>query len=165
MSNQIVDLLNPFEFSAVQYVCVWAAKCVGVVVFDQFCLGLEKVWSRGKELGSRGKKLHLAHKARFQFGISDYAFLAINSLLELTFILNLTQLVFTSQNFVWKVGDATVLNTLGATFLVFVVDDCIYALWHRFMHWGPIYPLCHQHHHRQKFPGSFFYGRWPKWTV
>lgn len=153
MSNQVVDLLNPFGFSATQYTCVWATKCVGVLVFDQLCLGLEKFWSGGKELGSRRKKHHLAHKARFQFGFSDHVFLAINSLLDLIFILNLTHLVVTSPNFVWELGDATVLNTLGAAFLVFVVDDSIYALWHRFMHWGPIYPLCHQHHHRQKFPG------------
>ena len=49
-------------------------------------------------------------------------------------------------------GSPTLLDTLPALVLMFVVDDLVYAPLHRFMHWRPVYWLVHKHHHKQTHP-------------
>jgi sterol desaturase/sphingolipid hydroxylase (fatty acid hydroxylase superfamily) len=44
------------------------------------------------------------------------------------------------------------INTLVASVLLFVLDDFLYNLAHRFMHWRPVYPWIHKIHHRQYLP-------------
>lgn len=36
--------------------------------------------------------------------------------------------------------------------LLFIIYDFPYTLFHWFLHWKPIYPLIHKHHHRQMSP-------------
>lgn len=36
--------------------------------------------------------------------------------------------------------------------LLFIIYDLPYTLFHWFLHWKPIYPLVHKHHHRQMSP-------------
>lgn len=78
------------------------------------------------------------------------------------FIFNLFYLGATSNGIVrkWEFGGwdftshtgLTFWNTIVASVFLVLIDDAIYAPAHRFLHWKPIYPLVHKHHHRQKFP-------------
>lgn len=52
---------------------------------------------------------------------------------------------------------ATWTNMLVAPVALFVLDDLLYNLAHRFMHWRPVYPYVHKIHHRQTMPQN---GYW-----
>jgi sterol desaturase/sphingolipid hydroxylase (fatty acid hydroxylase superfamily) len=46
----------------------------------------------------------------------------------------------------------TWVNMLAPIPLSFVVYDLMYAPFHRLLHWQPIYPYIHKHHHRHLAP-------------
>jgi hypothetical protein len=43
-------------------------------------------------------------------------------------------------------------NMIAPLILSFLVYDAMYAPFHRFLHWQPIYPYIHKHHHRHLAP-------------
>ena len=62
------------------------------------------------------------------------------------------QFVWESPLVSWDTSATTIALAPLSLFLIFALDDLIYAPTHRFMHWGPVYWIIHKHHHKQKFP-------------
>jgi len=129
----------------------------------------------GKMLGSRDTETFLNNKAKNQLHTIDYVYLFINSFIEMIFMFQLVHLAINNSNIAygwhWNLtgvaddavaeqvasptGNTTglnVYNTLVASIFLILFDDAVYAPAHRLMHWKPLYPLIHKHHHRQKFP-------------
>lgn len=116
----------------------------------------------GKLLGSRTTETYYQNKAKNQLHTIDYFYVFINSFIEMVFIFNLfffgansADVVYSFDFGGWDVASRsgyTIWNTLVASVFLILLDDAIYAPAHRFLHWKPIYPLVHKHHHRQKFP-------------
>lgn len=88
----------------------------------------------------------------FTFEMIDIVYLVFNSFLEFTFIMNLAHFAISSGKIVHGWDQLTILNTLVAFFCLPMVNDMLYAPAHRFMHWKPVYPWVHKHHHRQYLP-------------
>ena len=84
----------------------------------------------------------------------DFFYLSVNQVIEYVFMLNVIDFVLTSPGnvVVSAFKDVGLVNTLLALYLLFVVDDLIYAPAHLLMHWAPLYPYIHKHHHRQIVP-------------
>ena len=100
----------------------------------------------------------------------DYLYLSINQVIEYIFALNVIMFTFATANdevvdgnitsssissstlVPWSFHGATLLNTFVALYLLFVIDDLLYAPTHYFMHWKVVYPYIHKHHHRQILP-------------
>jgi sterol desaturase/sphingolipid hydroxylase (fatty acid hydroxylase superfamily) len=80
----------------------------------------------------------------------DYFFLFLNTFIETTFVMNLFHYVLfeapTSMN------ELTMLNSVGAIYLCFLIDDAIYYVGHRTLHLPFIYPYVHKHHHINPYP-------------
>merc|ERR1719181_780634 len=57
-----------------------------------------------------------------------------------------------SPDVLWKLEQATLLNTLLPLPPFFVVYDAFYAPFHRALHHGAIYAYVHKHPHRQVVP-------------
>jgi sterol desaturase/sphingolipid hydroxylase (fatty acid hydroxylase superfamily) len=82
----------------------------------------------------------------------DFLYLSINQVIEYVFMLNVIQFSLQHTHVYWSVSDVSPLNTVLGLYLLFVVDDLLYAPSHYFMHWKYIYPYIHKHHHRQILP-------------
>jgi sterol desaturase/sphingolipid hydroxylase (fatty acid hydroxylase superfamily) len=52
----------------------------------------------------------------------------------------------------WQLAELSLANSCAAVFLLFTLDDMLYAPTHRLMHWRPLYKYVHKHHHRQNMP-------------
>lgn len=52
----------------------------------------------------------------------------------------------------WGLSDFGLLNTVPALYLMFAVDDLLYAPSHYIMHRQKLYGYIHKHHHRQWLP-------------
>jgi len=82
----------------------------------------------------------------------DFSFLALNSVIEFTYLTNLAYFALHSPYVALSWRSLSLPNTVCAFFLLFAVNDFFYALAHRFMHWSVVYPFVHKHHHRQVLP-------------
>jgi sterol desaturase/sphingolipid hydroxylase (fatty acid hydroxylase superfamily) len=82
----------------------------------------------------------------------SFVYLVINAADEWIFVQNLTHFIWHSDAVPKTLGGLNPLNTAAALYLMFLVLDFFYAPAHRFLHWGPVYPYIHKHHHRQRFP-------------
>jgi len=82
----------------------------------------------------------------------DFTFLALNSVIEFTYVTNLAYFALYSSRVDVPWNSLSFLNSVCAFYLMFVVNDLFYALGHRFMHWTAFYPYVHKHHHRQILP-------------
>eukprot|EP00461_Guttulinopsis_vulgaris_P000097 UN00097 len=52
----------------------------------------------------------------------------------------------------WRLEEMTIFNCIIAIPLLFIVYDLPYSLFHRFLHWKPVYGYVHKHHHKQRAP-------------
>lgn len=115
-----------------------------------------------------------AGKRRFELDAWDYFHITVNKLQTPPFLLVLFRFLFSSLDMAadgaklnqahtaflglhsrhvsTAPGDMTLLNTLIAIPLQFIVYDAGYSIFHRFLHWAPVYPWIHKHHHRQVAP-------------
>lgn len=56
----------------------------------------------------------------------------------------------------WRLEDAGLFNTVLVVPLMLIIADFYYYFFHRLLHWRPIYPYVHKHHHRQALPHRGF---------
>jgi len=77
---------------------------------------------------------------------SDAACLAVNSALETAFVV-------WAARWAGSLPRATPLSPVGAI-LLFLLDDALYAPFHRLLHSKALYPLIHARHHRAVRPGG-----------
>jgi nucleoside-diphosphate-sugar epimerase/sterol desaturase/sphingolipid hydroxylase (fatty acid hydroxylase superfamily) len=52
----------------------------------------------------------------------------------------------------WNLNEMTIFNTILAIPLLFIAYDLPYSIFHRFLHWKPVYGYVHKHHHKQRAP-------------
>jgi len=142
-------LTNPLALGPALYAAGWVVKNASLSAIDHLVMAcLERRYGDRKmpyrpNTGAVGLKYLEA---------IDYAFLAMNSVIEFIFACHVAHLVITSPHMAWHPRELGVLNTVPALYLVFAVDDAFYAPTHLLMHRGWFYPYVHKHHHRQNLP-------------
>ena len=84
----------------------------------------------------------------------DYVFLAFNKCITSVFMVHFIRHMASSEC-VQGLANASLLNSIAPLPLMFVAYDFFYSPFHRFMHWKPVYPFVHKHHHRFVAVSSF----------
>jgi nucleoside-diphosphate-sugar epimerase/sterol desaturase/sphingolipid hydroxylase (fatty acid hydroxylase superfamily) len=79
--------------------------------------------------------------------IYDFSFILINKLVTLPFVYHAYLYLRSSP-----LPPATALTVLAPVLPLFLAYDLLYAPFHYFLHWAPVYPYIHKHHHRQVAP-------------
>jgi sterol desaturase/sphingolipid hydroxylase (fatty acid hydroxylase superfamily) len=147
------QLLNPLGFA---HGSTWGAllvcKSAALALLDAVVVALVRAACRPAGLPFREARPNVKGLAALE-GI-DYFYLAVNQVIEFVFMLHVIRFVLASPGgmVVSALGGMGPLNTVVALYLLFVVDDLIYAPAHLLMHWAPLYPYIHKHHHRQIVP-------------
>lgn len=141
--------LNPFSLSFPQWLLAFVTKTGLLCLLDFLIHAVLRVINPPKML-FRIENPNVKGLAILEW--IDLSFLAMNSVIEFTYLSNLAYFAMNSSlvDMTWR--SLSILNTVCAFFLLFVVSDFFYALAHRWMHWTPVYPFIHKHHHRQILP-------------
>ena len=84
-----------------------------------------------------------------ELGRTDKAYMLVNSVIEFVFTQHFILFAMHSPLVQRNFSQLGLLNTIPALFLLFAMDDFFYAPCHMVMHWRPLYPLIHKHHHKQ----------------
>lgn len=146
MGDALKETTNPLDLSASQWLGGWALRFGAVFVYDLLLEGVTKRCF--KKMPSRLAGMASGVEVR----TFDKMMLGMNSFIEVMFIYNLLWVLFLSPDLTYGTTTLGVLNTVVASFALFVIDDLLYNLAHRFLHWRPIYPYIHKIHHRQYLP-------------
>lgn len=149
----VLRLVNPLGFElGSTWLVLLLAKIVALALLDALVVGLVQMCLRPEGLQFRKDRPKVTGLAALEF--VDYFYLSINQGIEYVFMLNVIHFVLASPSSMVTSSpqDLGVLNTVVALYLLFVVDDLIYAPAHLLMHWAPLYPYVHKHHHRQIVP-------------
>merc|ERR1719174_1670058 len=96
--------------------------------------------------------LHTELKSKHIMESIDKIYLAINSVLEYSFLMHILNIGMGATYVQRGWEHASFSNTVCAMLLFPIVNDLLYAPAHRFLHWPPIYPWIHKHHHREYVP-------------
>lgn len=146
----LLSLLNPWQLNTKHYLLGYVAMRLGLL------LGLDAALLKFAQAANTQKMPSRTHptKKPYQHPIDnrDRAYLALNSIIEYLFALNLTHLVVHSSLVATSIADLNALNSVGALWLLLVFDDMLYAPAHRIMHVPALYKYVHKHHHRNTFP-------------
>ncbi len=159
ISKSDIDyILNPFNFNYINYFIFYIIKFLALMLLDKI---IESVITYKKP-----NKLPYRINYPNQIGLKklefvDYTFLFINSFIEYIFVLHIIQLIFFSssnnnniiinnlQELSWK--SILIKQPIGLIGL-FVLDDFMYSICHRILHFDLVYAYIHKHHHRQSLP-------------
>jgi sterol desaturase/sphingolipid hydroxylase (fatty acid hydroxylase superfamily) len=79
-------------------------------------------------------------------------FMTINAVHEWIFVQRLCHFIWHSPAVPLELSEISLINTVGALWVMFIVLDTCYAPCHHVLHMPRVYPLIHKHHHRQHFP-------------
>lgn len=149
--QRMYDWMNPFELKSQTWFMWYVLKCCGIALLD---LLVEKV-----VLLSKPKLLEFRVQFPKVVGLPalewiDFFYLSINSVIEFVFTSHVCYMILAanSPNVSYRWNELTILNTLPALWLIFIVDDFIYAFGHYTLHQKWLYPYIHKHHHRQTVP-------------
>jgi len=144
----LAAIANPFELTTSQWFIGWLGRFAAVSIFD---LALERftktIWPL---MPSRLAGMSSGHK----INSIDRVCLLTNTLIELVFLYQIAHLVAVDPKGLLGRGieSLRLTNTIFGAFCLFILDDLLYNLAHRFLHWRPIYPYIHKIHHRQFLP-------------
>lgn len=140
---------NPWELPAAYWVFGFFAIRGAIGVYDHLVIGIVETLKLAK-LPTRAED---APPVRYVgLDATSVVFLIVNALQEWIFVQNLCHYIWHSPAVAKEFAGVTLLNTIGALWFMFIVLDLCYAPMHRFLHWRPVYPYIHKHHHRQIFP-------------
>jgi sterol desaturase/sphingolipid hydroxylase (fatty acid hydroxylase superfamily) len=140
---------NPWELPALHWGVGFLAVRGAIGMYDHLVVGFVEL-SKQAKLPTRtidGPPVRYVG-----LDATSVAFLFVNALQEWVFVQNLCFFIWHSPAVPKSLADVGFLNTGAALWLMFVVLDVCYAPMHRFLHWRPVYPYIHKHHHRQIFP-------------
>jgi len=87
----------------------------------------------------------------------SYVFMFLNSFNEWIFVQRLCFFLWHDDSVAKSLSELNIWNTVFALAVIFIVNDIFYAPSHHLMHKPFLYPLIHQHHHRQIFPTNGYY--------
>lgn len=143
-----LEILNPWDLTALQWVVGFVLIRGAIAFYDHLVDGIVRA-SNWPKLPTR-----TTGKPVYYVGLRpiDMCYLGVNAVNEFVFVNNLTHYIWHSPAVPKLLGEISILNTLVSLYLMFVVLDMFYAPAHRFLHWAPVYPYIHKHHHRQVFP-------------
>lgn len=149
--NVLMSTFNPLQLSVPWYFGLGLAASLGKVILDWLT---EVVLIRipGTAFLPVRDPKDPRKKSTPSLTAIDYTFLLLNQVIEFAFTTHLCQYVWVSPLISWEFDTTALIGALPSLFLIFALDDLIYAPTHRFMHWGPVYWFIHKHHHKQKFP-------------
>ena len=103
-------------------------------------------YATAKRIPNNGKHLDVLSS-------KDMAFISVSKLSTVVFTHHMLLYCGSSgSNVVWSLSGVTLLNTLAALPLLYLVYDFFYTAWHRFLHLRFIYAYVHKHHHQQHAP-------------
>tara|TARA_B100000780_G_C21012469_1_gene405525 strand:+ start:115 stop:873 length:759 start_codon:yes stop_codon:yes gene_type:complete len=143
--------VNPLGFSSIlTWMGLLIAKVVALQFLDQIVLKVVRKCVKPKQLQFRTSHPKVLGLQKLEW--IDFTYLSMNQVIEYIFALNVVDFSLKQQYVYWSVSNISILNTVVALYLLFVLDDLLYAPTHYFMHWKRIYPYIHKHHHRQNLP-------------
>jgi sterol desaturase/sphingolipid hydroxylase (fatty acid hydroxylase superfamily) len=82
----------------------------------------------------------------------DYCYIWFNKLFTVGFNNFLMRFCWNRNYIIWKYSEVSLLNSVGACVVLFLLHDFFYYVWHRLLHLQPLYKSIHQHHHRTYSP-------------
>lgn len=112
-------------------------ELLNVIVLKAFA-GFDRIPMRAKHLDKLETK--------------DWAFIVFNRLVTIPFLFLVIRYAATTPGVKLALGDLTLVNTVGAIVLLFLLYDMVYVQFHKALHIRALYPLVHKHHHRQHAP-------------
>jgi sterol desaturase/sphingolipid hydroxylase (fatty acid hydroxylase superfamily) len=146
-SIDINYLFNPYNVTLLQFIGLILFNKLNVKLMNDLIFYILKNY-QFSFLGSRVPTPITKGLEHLEF--VDFAYLTINSIIEVSFISHLFLLIFSLPS------DFTIYSILfksiPTVYILFLFDDFFYYFWHRFMHFPFIYPYIHKHHHRQALP-------------
>lgn len=87
-----------------------------------------------------------------EFETIDLLYITFNKVCTAMFAYHAVRWVWTSPLVLWAPDKATLLNTVAALPLLYIVYDLPYTLFHRALHHRSVYAYVHKHHHRNNAP-------------
>lgn len=141
-------MVNPWSLSLLEWTVGFVFIRSAVTFYDFLVVKLVE-WSGAKLLPTRTTGTPVRYVALDR---TSLVFLSINSLNEWVFVQRLCHYLWYSPEVSKSLEDIGLVNTLGALYVLFVVNDVFYAPTHHVLHMPALYPLIHKHHHRQHFP-------------
>jgi sterol desaturase/sphingolipid hydroxylase (fatty acid hydroxylase superfamily) len=82
----------------------------------------------------------------------DLACILSSKLITAAFTHHVIQWAWTSPHVEWRPDQVGLVNTGLALLVCYLIYDLGYTLFHRALHWRPLYPWIHKHHHRNAAP-------------
>jgi sterol desaturase/sphingolipid hydroxylase (fatty acid hydroxylase superfamily) len=131
-----------------------AVVVCGVSLLDPVALGVARLL-RVAKLPSREPVPIM--KGLEELSRKDLCFLAVNQLVQTWGMMHFAQFAFAQAGVVRAAEGASLGNTIGAAYAIFLLDDFFYYWCHRILHLPSVYPWVHKHHHRQALPSR---GYW-----
>lgn len=146
--ERVLEIMNPWEISLTSWFAGFLLIRGAIGVYDHLVIALVSL-TKQPMLPTRttGKTVRFV-----ELDVASVMYLIINALQEWVFVQNLCHYIWFSENVPKDWQQLQPLNTAAALYLMFLVLDLFYAPCHNFLHWRPVYPWIHKHHHRQIFP-------------
>jgi sterol desaturase/sphingolipid hydroxylase (fatty acid hydroxylase superfamily) len=145
---------NPLGLTPRAWAVGVAVVVCGVTLLDPLALGVARLL-RVAKLPSREPVPIM--KGLESLSSKDLLFLAVNQLVQTWGMMHFAQFAFAQAGVVRAAEGASLGNTVGAAYAIFLLDDLFYYWCHRIMHLPSLYPWVHKHHHRQALPSR---GYW-----
>ena len=141
-----VDILrNPREWRTPDYVFF-----IGLLMLLEDALDLLLI-QQYRVYESRGQ-LIIPNQSHFEFDTTSRLYVLINRWQSVPFIFAFIYYVWNSPRVLWAPAELTLLNTVVAFFVYFILYDLMYYIFHRALHHDSIYRFIHKHHHQQFTP-------------
>lgn len=145
------NFINPWQLTPAQWILGGLLIRAAIAFYDHLVVFVidHNLFHKHKLLPTRttGKPVRYV-----SLDTKSLVFLTINSFHEWIFVQRLCHFIWNSPDVPLMAEEITILNTLGAIWVMFIVVDICYAPCHHILHMPRFYPLIHKHHHRQHFP-------------
>jgi len=131
---------------------VWSWSIVSLFIFSLLIiLALEGIsFSVTAVLECSGRaKVSPGGRLLHRHDMADYVCIFLNKIATVFFTITVLRDLYFSKA---TPGIATLGNVLLPIPQLFLIYDAMYAPFHFFLHWTPVYPYIHKHHHRQVAP-------------
>jgi len=142
------SVFNPWEISTTSWIAGFFISRGLITLYDHLVIAVVKL-TKQKLLPTRTTGTPVRY---VDLRLVDVVYLFINAIQEWLFVQNMCFYIWHSNDVPKSVEQIGVFNTVCAVMVMFIVQDIFYAPTHRFLHWRPVYPYIHKHHHRQIFP-------------
>jgi len=143
----LLSLLNPWGVGVLPWLAGYAAVRLSLLGFVD---GL--VWLVGPKLPPLPSRTGAKPVYQHAINFLDVTYLVVNSAIEYVFAQQIFFLLWHAPFIARAPSAVGVLNSVGAFWLLLVVDDSMYAPLHRLMHHSYVYRWVHKHHHRNTYP-------------